>query len=92
MGDQHALLHHLHGRPPVAVAAPGGSSPARRRGAPLAAWRGLSPDPEMQIDPAALEFDVLQLDLAVLVAAASMASTSASCGSRCSAANMSRTE
>jgi hypothetical protein len=34
----------------------------------LAAWRGISPDPEMQMDPVALELDVVQLYLAVLFA------------------------
>jgi hypothetical protein len=29
----------------------------------LAAWRGISPDPEMQIDPVALDLDVVQLYL-----------------------------
>jgi hypothetical protein len=34
----------------------------------LAAWRGISPDPELQLDPVALELDVIQLDLAILLA------------------------
>jgi hypothetical protein len=56
---------------------------------------GISPDPEMQIDPVALELDVVQLDLAVLVAAlvaaGLQASSSASRRSHCRAASMSRT-
>jgi hypothetical protein len=42
----------------------------------LAAWRGIRPDPEMQTDPVALEFDVVQFYLAILLAPGLQASTS----------------
>ena len=87
--DRQVVHRGVAGLTPEQLAFRGETSPATSRR--HLAWRGVSPDPEMQIDPIGLELDESTSLLAVVFAPGLHGQHPTSRGSHCSAVSRSRT-